>query len=483
MRGTVKVLQKLGIVSIALLAWSGAVSAQSWTAVLGFPGGSAGTAMLRTHGNVMVQDSDTGQWYELVPDLTGSYSNGSWSALNPAPNGYAPRFYGSAVLPDDRILFEGGEYNFGVLADTKLGAIYNELSNTWQSVAAPMGWNSIGDAPTVVLASGTFMMGDCCSTKQALLTNPTTLTWTSTGAGKADPNSEEGWTLLPAATGNKVLTVDTQNGSRYELYDPTSGTWSSPGSTPSFLGNTCGMPIVPEMGPAVLRPNGNVFVVGGNGKTAIYNSSAGTWSVGPTIPGGLVAADAPGALLPDGHVLIMASPCMAPPASFFEYDGSDLDPVPGPPNAVNDASYHGHMLILPRAGHILFTDGTTDVEIYTPAGGASDRWKPTISSFPGQVVRGASYTIKGTKLSGFSQGAAYGDDVQTATNFPLVRMIDSLGNVYYARTYNFSSMAVQTGATVASFTFVPPTAMAAGPATLVVVTNGIASVAVTVDVS
>src|ERR1700693_2074768 len=209
MQGTVKALQRFGIVSVALLAWSGAVSAQTWTAVTPFPGSSAGTPMLRTDGNVMVQDSDSGQWYELVPDLTGSYATGSWSALNPAPSGYAPRFYGSAVLPDDRILFEGGEYNFGVNDDTKLGAIYNELSDTWQAVAAPVGWNTIGDAPTVVLANGTFMMGDCCTTKQALL-NPTTLTWTSTGAGKADPNSEEGWTLLPAAGGSMELTGATE---------------------------------------------------------------------------------------------------------------------------------------------------------------------------------------------------------------------------------------------------------------------------------
>lgn len=483
MQGAVKVLQKLVIVAVALLAWSVAASAQTWTPVTPFPGGgSAGTPMLRTDGGVMVQDSDSGQWYELVPDNTGSYATGTWSALTPAPNGYAPRFYGSAVLPDDRIVFEGGEYNFGVKADTTLGAIYDELSNTWQSVTAPSLWNTIGDAPTVVLANGMFMMGDCCSKNQALL-NPTTLIWTTTGAGKADSNSEEGWTLLPAAAGNKVLTVDTENGSAYELYDPTTGTWSSPGSTPSFLGNTCGMPIVPEMGPAVLRPNGTVFVVGGNGKTAIYNSSSGTWSAGPSIPGGLVAADAPGALLPDGHVLIMASPCMSKPASFFEYDGSDLDPVPGPPNAVNDASYHGHMLILPRAGHILFTDGTADVEIYTPAGGSKRSGVPTLSSYPGQVIRGVAYPITGTKFSGLSQGAAYGDDVQTATNFPLVRMVDSLGNVNYARTYNFSSMGVQTGAMVESFTFVPPIGMATGPATLVVVVNGIASAAVTVIVS
>ena len=43
------------------------------------------------------------------------------------------------------------------------------------------------------------------------------------------------------------------------------------------------------------------------------------------------------------------------PASFFEWDGSNLIAVPSPPNAVNDPSFVGHMVILPT-GDVLFTD-------------------------------------------------------------------------------------------------------------------------------
>ena len=59
-----------------------------------------------------------------------------------------------------------------------------------------------------------------------------------TGSGKFDINDEEGWTLLP---GGKVLTIDAyvqlyqSNGMNYEIYDPTSGTWSVAGTTPVQL--------------------------------------------------------------------------------------------------------------------------------------------------------------------------------------------------------------------------------------------------------
>jgi hypothetical protein len=286
--------------------------------------------------------------------------------------------------------------------------------------------------------------------------------------------------LLPNATGNKVLTVDTQNGRESELYDPSTGKWSLAGNTPSFLGNSCGLAIVPEMGPAVLRPNGTVFQVGANGKTAIYNSSTGQWSAGPSFPSGFGVADGPAAILPDGNVLIMAgniSPCFTAPSSFYEFNGSTLTSVPAPPNAVNDPSFYGRMLVLPNGGHVLFTDGSSDVEVYIPKGSAKSSWAPTITSCPpATITRGTSYTFKGTQLNGLSQGAAYGDDAQSATNFPLVRFtMTSTGNIYYGRTHAFGSMGVQTGSTVVSAQVVPSTGMATGAATMVVVTNGIQS--------
>ncbi len=482
-----EIWEKFTMLLIALLAWCGSASAQHWTPVtFPFPGG-AGTAMLETNGNVMVQDTTgsggtgLGLWWELVPDDTGDYSNGVWALLSLPPVGYAPQFYGSAVLPDDRIVFEGGEYNGSVQDDTTMGAVFDPKTLVWTSIAPPSGWTKIGDAPTVVLPNGKLMLGSCCSKQQAIL-NASTLTWTATGAGKADSNSEEGWTLLP---NGKVLAVDTQNGTQSELYDPSTGKWTSAGSTIVSLRNGCGGGIVPELGPAILRPNGTVFAAGASSNTAIYNYKTGVWTTGPTFPGGRGVVDGPAALLPDGNVLVGASPkspCFTVSTKYYEFNGSTLTAAPNPPNASVNTSYYTRMLVLPT-GHVLLTDGSSDVEVYVPAGSAKSSWLPTITSAPSTVTRGNGYTVKGTQFNGLSQACAYGDDVQCATNYPLVRMTNTAtGHVYYARTKSFSTMGVATGAAIVSCTFVPPTAMETGAATMEVVANGLASVAVSLTV-
>jgi hypothetical protein len=490
-------VKMFGTLMVILLAGSGLAGAQRWAPAPTFPGSGAGTAILRTDGIVMVQEltspastggTATGNWWGLVPDDTGNYQTGTWAIYTSTTSfGYAPLYFGSAVLKNGNIAVVGGEYNFGVNVDTTLGYLYNPTKNTWKAIPPPSGWLKMGDAPTVILPNGNFMVGDCCSTFEAIL-NPTTLTWTSTGTGKADNNSEEGWTLLP---NGKVLTIDTQNGAESELYSPGTGSWALAGNLPYGLAYDCANPgIVPELGPAVLRPDGTVLAVGANGYTDIYTVSTKKWTKGPIFPpnsggkGENGDADGPAALLPNGHVLVMASninPCNIPPSDFFEFNGTTLNPVVKPPNASNEVSFDGRMLVLP-SGHILFTDGTTDVEIYIPAGFPKSAWAPTITTWPNTITGGKSYTIKGTQFNGLSQGAAYGDDAQAATNFPLVRINDRLGHVHFAFTKNFSTMAVATGPKTVSATFIPPKGMATGAATLEVIANGIPSAPVDITV-
>ena len=97
---------------------------------------------------------------------------------------------------------------------------------------------------------------------------------------------------------------------------------------------------------------------------------------------------------------------------------------------------------------------------------------------PAILGLGITYKVTGRQLNGFSQGAAYGDDAQMATNFPLVRITDHTGKLFYAKTHDPSRMGVVTQPSAESvFTnFDVPTGMATGTGTLVVVTNGIASV-------
>ncbi|MDQ2839815.1 MAG: hypothetical protein M3Y72_01995, partial [Acidobacteriota bacterium] len=76
-----------------------------------------------TDGTVMVQDCGLRDWWQLTPDNTGSFVNDGWTQLASLPSGYSPLYYSSAVLPDGRVIIEGGEYNFFNAAFTNLGGI------------------------------------------------------------------------------------------------------------------------------------------------------------------------------------------------------------------------------------------------------------------------------------------------------------------------------------------------------------------------
>ena len=484
-----KHLRALGLSFLVCVAWHNAAIAQKWEPLYNQPGFGASTALLLTDGTVMARDGNGQDWWQLTPDRSGSYVNGTWAELAALPPGYSPSAYASAVLPDGRVIVEGGEYNFGQIDWTNQGAIYDTKTNVWTVVAPPGGWNIMGDAESVVLADGTFMVANCCSFPfLAARLNATTLKWTPTGANKQDSYDEEGWTLLPDRT---VLTVDTENAedpTHAEKYIPWTGRWISAGSTVVLLSD----PSTAEIGPAVLRPDGTVFATGANsngaGRTSIYHlgktsTDPGYWVPGPDIPDKNDMADAPAALLPDGNVLCDTNPGVAnPPSTFYEFNGTKFIKVPAPPNASQESTEGGSMLVLPT-GQILFTDGSSDVEVYTSSGKPQASWAPSISSVPAQIKPGESYLISGKQFNGLSQGAMYGDDDQTASNYPLVRITNlASGDVLYARTHDHSTMAVATGNTEVSTHFDVPVDIELGEAKLEVVANGIASKPVSINV-
>ncbi len=140
----------------------------------------------------------------------------------------------------------------------------------------------------------------------------------------------------------------------------------------------------------------------------------------------------------------------------------------------------GVLLLLP-SGQILFTDFYF-VDVYNPAGKFDPDWAPQIKSAPRRVRPGGSYVVSGTLFNGMSQGAAYGDDIQAATNFPLVRITNKhTGHVFYSRTHDHSSMAVAYRGPVSTH-FDVPRGQELGESELVVVANGIPSAPVTVYV-
>ena len=458
-----------GLLPMAANAASG-----TWTSLKNAPTFGPTTPLLLTDGTVLVEDvgsgGGSGNWWKLTPDNTGSYVNGTWSQVASMPAGYAPLFAASQVLPDGRVIVQGGEYNgSGSGVWTTKGALYDPIANSWTAVAPPTGWTTIGDAQSTLLADGTYMLANCCTSQEVTL-NLSTMKYTTTGTGKADINDEEGWTLLPSG---QVLTVDAENGSNSEIL--TNGKWASAGNTPNRLSD----PSSAELGPLVLRPDGTVFAIGATGYSAIYNTATGKWTAGPTFPKSKKTgvpydeADGAAALLPDGNVLLAASPgVFKTGVRFYEFDGTKLTLVKGTPNATKDSSFYFRLLPLPT-GQVLATDYSSTVSIYTPKGSANPAWAPVISSFPSTVTHGSTYTLTGTYLNGFSQASSYGDDYQAATNYPIVRITNTATkHVFYARTANHSSMAVANPSPVTTQVTIPA-GIETGASSLVVVANGL----------
>jgi hypothetical protein len=447
------------------------------------------TAVLLTDGTVMVHDVCYGQWYRLTPDKKGRYEAGSWGTAAPMPSGYGPLFFASQMLTDGRMIVSGGEYNgpTGNCARvwTNKGAIYDPVKNSWSSVIAPSGWSTIGDAESAILPDGSYMLADCCTTNEAIASIAgSSVTWSSTGGGKADKNWEEGWVQL---AGGDLLLVDNNthldSTNQVEIYDVSKGTWSVAGTTAQELVD----PSSNEIGPAVLRPDGNVIWFGAEPHNDIYNVASGTWAAGPNFTiSGYDCEDGPAALLPSGNVLVQASPgIFNSPSHFWEFAiskkiGATLTQVDDPRTAPSVSSYYGRFLELPT-GQILWTNSgefarVNEVATYTPKGSAKSSWLPVISSVASKLAVGSkNNAISGTNFNGFSQGATFGDDGQMSTNYPLVRITNNAtGDACYARSYDFSTMGVWTlGTTSAAFDI--PEKCETGASTLQVVVNGLAS--------
>jgi hypothetical protein len=444
-----------------------------WQKLTNQPTFNTDTALLLTDGTVMVHQYSSQKWWRLTPDISGSYLNGTWTALASMASNYGPLYFASAVLPDGRVIVEGGEYNFGSQVETTLGAIYDPVANTWTPVTPPAGWSTIGDSPGVVLPSGTFMLGEAggFSKKQATF-NATTLTWTAVGTGKADSFAEEGFSLLPNGL---VMIVDCENGTNSETYNPSTAQWTTAGSTIVKLPDASSL----EIGPAIQRPDGTLVAFGGTTHTSIFNSTTGIWTSGPDFPGGNDMADAPTSLLPDGNVLVFTSPgIFQNPVTIFVFDGTTFTQAPATQSSGNLTSYQERTLVLPNGQVLsLVADGQTiDVEVYTSQGKPNSAWAPTITAVPRTLTRGSSYQISGTQFNGLSVGSDYGDDVTMSTNYPIVRITNqTTGHVFYARTHDHSTMGIATGSTIVSTTLDVPAAAETGASTIAVVANGIAS--------
>jgi hypothetical protein len=455
--------------------------AGTWQPLHNQPTFSASTMQLLTDGTIMCQDGGGTAWWKLTPDLSGDYVNGTWSPL--ASMHHSRLYYASAVLRDGRVIVVGGEYS-DAGSETNKAELYYPTLDWWVEILSPLSWSEVGDAPCCVLPDGRVIVGSIESTETAIF-DPVSETW-SAAASKDDSSSEETWVLL---TDETVLAVECGAHPKAEKYVIAADEWVSAGTVPVELVQASSI----EIGPGRALPDGRAFFAGATGHTGLYTpppiaNQEGTWEAGPDFPGGFQAKDAPGCLMPNGKVLLLASPAgeggdFPSPTHFFEFDPETMtmSAVPDPPNA-GGPCFTGRLMLLPT-GQVIFTAGTTEAYVYTPVGSPEEDWRPEVESYPHLLRAKQTFTLHGEQLTGLSQAVSYGDDAGLATNYPLVRIRNLLsGHVRYCRTFNHSTMAIGTGETTQHTSFKVPAGMEHGKAELQVVTNGIASKPVKVTV-
>jgi uncharacterized repeat protein (TIGR01451 family) len=444
----------------------------TWTPLAHAAPAGIGTMELLSDGTVMAQASTgnaSSTWYKLTPDVTGSYVNGNWSQLTSMS--FDRLYFDANVLQDGRVFVLGGVTATGKPIGS--GEIYDPLTNSWYSTQSyPEATFSKGS--TMLLSDGR-VLAEWQNGPETHIYDPATNTW-SDGPTKLDLDKgyREPWTKLPDGS---ILSYNLWNNPGHsQRYDPATNSWIDSEFPPVPLSSASD----PLVGAGYLLPDGRVFKTGGStANTALYTPATtpggtGTWDAGPPLPGAVL--EAPGAVMPNGHVLLAYGTSGLTSTQFCEFDplANSITPVASPsPDVSGWGSYGTRMLVLP-SGQVLFAYEHNQLYVYTPDGSPQAAWKPTISP-NGIIQNGDHYTLTGTQLNGLSAGAGYSPASEMDSNYPIVELKDGSGKVYFARTSNWSNTGVATGTTPVSTDFTLPSGLPYGTYSLSVVANGIAS--------
>ena len=445
--------------------------------------------MLLSDGTVMANGYNDNTWYRLKPDIHGSYVNGTWSQL--ASMKYKRLSFQSDMLPSGKIFVSGGEYGNAPAGSAEL---YDPVANTWTELTnATTVYSDVNliDGASVVLPNGNiavYSVGglDCIDSLagiyegSTLIYNVSSNSWSAAACSLGDQD-ETTWVKLPD---NSILSLDLYS-TTSERYFPSTNKWIADAPPPIDLFNVNG-----ELGGGFLLPDGKVFYIGGTDRTLIYtpsgNSKPGSWAPGPSIPneGGVAigANDAPAAMMANGKILMAEDPYACGycgPTYFFVYDYTKnsltgID-APGGKTTLASNAYVMDMLDLPD-GSVLLSPFSLQFYTFTPSGGqlktAMD--SPVIQKVT--EISSGDYVVSGTGFNGISTGASYGDENQNSTNYPIARLKNTVtGDVYYARTYDWTNTGVATGSELVSTHMSLPAGLPSAKYQLSISANGISS--------
>jgi autotransporter-associated beta strand protein len=443
----------------------------TWTAVVHPAPNTVDTLLLLSDGTVMAANAGDRNWFLLTPDTKGSYVNGTWRTI--ASMHDMRLYYASQVLQDGRVFIAGGEYGTG----KSTAELYDPLTDRW--TYTPLAWQSFSDAISEILPNGNVLIAPVgpIPSGTTIIYSPASNSWRP-GAKlfRGSYQDEASWVKLPD---DSILTID-PFGTNSERYLPASNTWINDASLPIALYDPYGG----ELGAGFLLADGRAFFLGSSGHTAFYTptgtAAPGAWTRGPDLPDSQGTPDAPAAMMVNGKILCLTSPIptstnhFPAPATFYEYDpiANSFTLLAFPSSLSSVQPFVARMLDLPD-GSVLLSESSRQLYVYFPDGAPLAAGKPTITSLTQN--NDGSYHLIGTLLNGISEGAAYGDDAQMRSSYPLVRLTNSSGGVIYGRTFNWSSTSIMTGNRQLSTEFTLPGNLIPGNYYLVVSANGNAS--------
>ena len=261
-----------------------------------------------------------------------------------------------------------------------------------------------------------------------------------------------------------------------ELYDSGTNTWSTAGS----LGTGR------DFHTATLLPNGKVLVAAGYyfsgsdtflASAELYDyTSGGSWSAAGSLVHG--RCDHSATLLPSGKVLVAAGYTGNASTSAELYDAG-TNKWSTAASLANARGFHTATLL--PSGKVLAAGGynvgyLASAELYDGGLGFLDSWRPVISSASSPLALNAKLVLGGSGFKGLSE-ASGGGFQSSATNYPLV-LLQSLANEHSA--FLLSDPAANWSNT--SFTSVPVNSFPPGYAQVTVFTNGIPSLAQTINI-